>query len=33
MNKIEVNAKLQYAFGGLPLSKAQKQMLSKMLNK
>ena len=24
MNKIEVNAKLQYAFGGLPLSKAQK---------
>lgn len=31
MNKIEVNAKLQYAFGGLPLSKAQKQMLAEVI--
>ena len=27
MNKIEVNAKLQYVFEGLPLSKVQKEML------
>lgn len=27
MNKIEVNAKLQYVFEGLPLSKTQKEML------
>lgn len=31
MNKIEVNARLQYAFGGLPLSKAQKQMLAEVI--
>lgn len=28
MNKTEVNAKLQYVFEGLPLSKVQKEMLS-----
>lgn len=28
MNKIEVNAKLQYVFEGLPLSRVQKKMLS-----
>ena len=27
MNKIEINAKLQYVFEGLPLSKVQKEML------
>lgn len=27
MNKVEVNAKLQYVFEGLPLSKTQKEML------
>lgn len=27
MNKIEINAKLQYVFEGLPLSKVQKKML------
>ena len=31
MNKIEINARLQYAFGGLPLSKAQKQMLAEVI--
>lgn len=31
MNKIEVNARLQYALGGLPLSKAQKQMLAEVI--
>lgn len=28
MNKTEINAKLQYVFEGLPLSKVQKEMLS-----
>lgn len=32
MNKTEVNAKLQHAFEGLPLSNAQKQMLSNVIS-
>ena len=31
MNKIEVNAKLQYVFEGLPLSKTQKDMLGDVI--
>lgn len=31
MNKTEVNAKLQYVFEGLPLSKVQKEMLSDVI--
>lgn len=32
MNKTEVNAKLQYVFEGLPLSKVQKQMLGDVIS-
>lgn len=31
MNKTEINAKLQYVFEGLPLSKVQKEMLSNVV--
>lgn len=31
MNKTEINAKLQYLFEGLPLSKEQKQIFSKIV--
>lgn len=31
MNKTEVIAKLQYAFGGLPLSRVQKQILGETI--
>lgn len=32
MNKTEVNAKLQYVFEGLPLSRVQKQMLGDVIS-